>query len=543
MPVQDEPFCKPGNLNPQRRRRIALLAVAFVVFVGLGLLISPLARLAVFAAPLFQETSTPTPLPGTGSVAGQVWDDLDGDGMRDPGEPPLAGAEVRAQNLDTAATSSSLSDASGNYRIPGLAPAVYRVTAIPPAGYVVTSQSSYDVAIMSGVVVVLDFGARSQPTPTPTATTEPILDISNAQNVVCGGVYSGDTFNKTNNVSSYGCRPWWDESGPEAVYRLELGASQPLNVTLLNASADLDLFLLRFAVPASCLASGDNYLAYQGQPGVYFLSVDGYKGAAGSYAFRVDCPVDPQATATPTFTPSPTPTLTATGTPTATPTAGEPPAAKRVYLPVLMRSSQPGPTVTLTLQEGLNGYAGTTDTTLDSWEPAVPQGDDNRLRLFYARPPKLTTQMAPVVRFDLSLLPTTAQVQTATLRLYMPSTPLHDVRARAQGLLRPWNEASATWEVAAAGQPWSVPGALGIGVDRTVWASGWQLIAQGAKWYEFDVTPLAQQWASQPQTNFGVILEAGAGDDDASVQALFASREASGSGRPQLTITYSLPAQ
>jgi hypothetical protein len=201
-----------------------------------------------------------------------------------------------------------------------------------------------------------------------------------------------------------------------------------------------------------------------------------------------------------------------------------------------------GPTVTLTLQEGLNGYVGTTDTTLDSWEPQVAQGDDNRLRLFYSKP-KLTTQMAPAIRFDLSLLPSAAQVQAATLRLYVPSTPLYDLRARVLGLLRPWDENTATWEVAAPGQPWSVPGAFGVGTDRTESAGAWQRIAEGGRWYEFDVTPLAQQWALQRSGNFGVILESGAGDADASVEARFVSREGNGNFRPQLIISYALPGQ
>lgn len=381
-------------------------------------------------------------------------------------------------------------------------------------------------------------------TPTPTATPEPILDISNAQRLVCGGVYTGDTFSAANNVSAYSCRPYWDESGPEVVYRLELESSQPVTVTLLNASADLDLFLLRFAFPNSCLAAGDNYLPYAGQPGVYFLSVDGYKAAAGSYAFRVDCPLDPQATPTPTFTPSPTPTATATGIPTATVTGSPGPARQRVYLPLILRPEPTvtGPTITLTLQDGLNSYAGTTDTTLDSWEPQVAQGDDNRLRLFYSKP-KLTTQMAPIVRFDMSLLPASARVQAAMLRLYVPSTPQYDLRARVAGLLRVWDESAATWELAAAGQPWNTPGAYGIETDRTTATGDWQRIIEGGQWYEFDVTSLAQQWAGQPQANFGVILEAGPGDQDASVEARFVSREGNGNFRPQLIISYALPAQ
>ena len=68
--------------------------------------------------------------------------------------------------------------------------------------------------------------SQDPPTPTSSPTPPPLLDTSNATNLVCGGVYSGATQTLTNNVSLYGCKPWWDESGKEAVYRLQLNASQ-----------------------------------------------------------------------------------------------------------------------------------------------------------------------------------------------------------------------------------------------------------------------------------------------------------------------------
>ena len=39
-------------------------------------------------------TGTPTPLPNTGHVAGFVFDDLNGNSLRDNGEPGLAAAQV-----------------------------------------------------------------------------------------------------------------------------------------------------------------------------------------------------------------------------------------------------------------------------------------------------------------------------------------------------------------------------------------------------------------------------------------------------------------
>jgi hypothetical protein len=405
-----------------------------------------------------------------------------------------------------------------------------------------TSQDVYDVVVSAGVTLMLNFGAVTLPTVTPSPTPPPILDLDGAESLTCGGVYTGHTQSGKNNVSTYACRPWWDESGKERVYRLELTARQPITVTLLQASADLDLFLLRYALPDSCLAAGDNYLTYSADVGPYILSIDGYQGASGSYTFRLDCPAEVQATATPTFTPSPTPTNTATFTPapSLTPTPSQSP--RRAYLPmVLAASTAPTPLpVTFILQDGLNGYTGTTDTTLSSWEPNTAQGADKVLRLFYARNSTITSQMEPAIRFDLSLLPRNATVDKATLQLYVPATPLYDVRARVAGLLRAWDESTATWQLAAADQPWTLPGASAIGSDRSAWVSATQQIVEGSRWYEFDLTPLVREWAAYPERNQGVVVTALAGDSNANVEARFVSREGTPAWRPQLIISYTL---
>lgn len=543
MPASINSDGHPGVSSRQGRGFAALaapLALFVLVFVLLGLALRPA---PVAARPLLQDPATPTPAPGTGSVAGQAWIDTDADGAIDAGEQPLAGMTVTAQNSDTGASATAVSAADGKYRIVGLAPGIYHIGAVPPAGYALTTEAAHDVVVMSGATLTFNFGARVPLTPTPTPTRPPLLDVDGAEQLTCGGVYTGNTLTGKNNVSSYGCRPWWDESGNEKVYRLELSSRQPVTVTLLSMTADLDLFLLRYAFPDSCLAAGDNYLSYSADAGPYFLSVDGYHGAMGDYAFRVDCPDESQATPTPTYTPSATPTNTPTGTPAPTFTPSPTQPLQRAYLPMLWRAGvapTPRP-VTFVLQDGSNGYTGTTDTTLSSWEPASPHGSDKILRLFHARDAQITSQMEPALRFDLSLLPSNATVEKAVLRLYVPATPLYDIRARVTGLLRSWEEVSATWEVATADQPWTSPGASAVGNDRTEWASEPQHIVDGSRWYDFDVTSLVSSWSADPERNFGMLLEALAGDSNANVEVRFVSREGDADSRPQLVISYTVP--
>lgn len=523
------------------RRKPLARSVLLTLFV-LALTAS-LAVLFVGAARGRAESLPFVPAAGTGAVAGRAWNDLDGDGALDAGEPGLPNVSVQARSQDGQVVATAVTDAVGAYRISDLVPGFYQVTAQPPPGFELTTRGSLEVFIAAEVVLTLDFGAQFVPTPTPTATTPPVLDAEGAERAYCGGVYTGDTGLGRSNVSRYGCYPAWDERGPELVYRIELDANQTLSVALQSASADLDLFLLRYVYPESCVAAGDTYLKLAAEPGVYLLAVDGYQGAAGTFSLRVDCPLGVQATATPTLTPSPTPTATATFTPSPTYTPSPTSVPQEVYLPLVVRARPTIVTepITLALQHGVDGYTGGADTTLSAWEPETAYGEDDTLRLFYSRPPKVSTQAAPLLRFDLGLLPTQAQIHHAQLELYLVSAALYDLYGQTHGLLRPWDELAATWQQPAAGQTWGEPGAQGVETDHMAWASDRQHIQEGG-WYAFDVTALVSLWAQDPARNHGLILLAQAGDSNANVEARFASQEhKTPAYHPRLVISYSVP--
>jgi hypothetical protein len=496
------------------------------------------------SAPLVgADTATPTLIPGAGGIAGVAWHDANGDGSRDEGEPPLADMSITLTTPGDVPVGTVATGADGNYRFAGLIPGAYRISASPPPAHRMTTLDRLNVIVGAGVFVPLDFGAQFVPSPTPTATPIPVLDISRAEFATCGSVIRGDTSQGENRVRQYACRPAWDESGPEWVYRLELGRSQPVTATLLNAAGDLDLFLLPSIYPETCLTAGDTYLTHNVSPGIYFLVVDGYRGAAGAFDLRVECPLAPQASVTPTRTPSPTPTVTPTFTPGPTRTPTPTPRPQRAYLPLIFRiyPSTPPETATITFQQGADGYAGTTDTTLSSWEPTRNLGNEPVVRLRYDR--SAGTAMTPLIRFDLALLPGEAVVVQATLKLYAAAPPRYDLRGEAHALLRPWSEPSATWEQATAAAPWAVAGAMGSGVDYRQDASDNQAIDVASRGYDFDVTGLVRRWVQDPARNYGLLLLAQAGQGNANTEVGFASRDHETlTLRPQLSVSYYMPA-
>ena len=69
------------------------------------------------------------------------------------------------------------------------------------------------------------------------------------------------------------------------------------------------------------------------------------------------------------------------------------------------------------------------------------KADDNELWTS----PEIGKEHRTLLQFDLSALPASAIIQTATLELYLQSSSSTDV-VEAHRLLRDWTEAEVTWE-------------------------------------------------------------------------------------------------
>jgi subtilisin family serine protease len=112
----------------------------------------------------------------TVSVSGQVFNDLNGSGMKDPGDPGLAGWRVFVDAAGTGVYDPSdpsvLSDADGNYTLAGLTPGTQPLALVVPDGWTQTAPDGgfYSLSLVSGQDQTdLDFGAVLTPAPAPPA--------------------------------------------------------------------------------------------------------------------------------------------------------------------------------------------------------------------------------------------------------------------------------------------------------------------------------------------------------------------------------------
>ncbi len=199
---------------------------------------------------------------------------------------------------------------------------------------------------------------------------------------------------------------------------------------------------------------------------------------------------------------------------------------------------------TVTLRDGLNSYAGTTDSWFNSG--SGNKGADVTLKIGADSPSAL-------VRFKIFVseggaVPDGATITSATLSLYKYSGP--DGVFRAWRLLKNWDESQVTFTVAATGTNWTTGGAGSAGNDYASpedgQGSAGDAIVDGctaapypaACWLNIDVTAGVQAFAANPAANFGWKIaqwtSSGAGDKG------FNSSENTGfpNLRPTLTVTY-----
>ena len=184
---------------------------------------------------------------------------------------------------------------------------------------------------------------------------------------------------------------------------------------------------------------------------------------------------------------------------------------------------------TVSFQEGVNGYAGTEDTHLDSTAPSTSFGGVDRIEM------DGSPDMSVILKWDISSIPAGSNVESVEISVFIRngSTVLYDIYE----MLRPWQEGSATWNQFAAGQNWQIAGANGS-QDRGTTALGVLTGPRGATTLTLNAAGVAvvQSWVDNPSSNNGfVFLDY---DEGSNGLSFFSSERRDVEVRPQLTITY-----
>jgi len=134
----------------------------------------------------------------------------------------------------------------------------------------------------------LDLSCASvEPEPEP----EPGIDGTMA----CGTSTTNDTNNGSNDVGAYSCSSW-DASGPELVFAFAATTTGDVTAALsaLQQGEDLDLYVLdndgNGIDPSACISYGNLESTFTATAGEnYYIVVDGYYGAAGTFTLDVTC--------------------------------------------------------------------------------------------------------------------------------------------------------------------------------------------------------------------------------------------------------------
>jgi RHS repeat-associated protein len=191
--------------------------------------------------------------------------------------------------------------------------------------------------------------------------------------------------------------------------------------------------------------------------------------------------------------------------------------------------------VTIVLQDGLNGYSGTRDTSIKSGNDSnINYGSDNELKID-------PNQRTILVRFAIFAsqggpIPNGATINSATLSLYKYTTEPYTMNSEARRLLRDWQELEATWNRANTATAWTTPGAFAVNSDILATADSAVTISWSQNiWIDFNVTAGVQSFAAGA-ANYGWRIP---GFTALGGTRKFYSRErVNAAQRPKLTIDY-----
>ena len=130
--------------------------------------------------PTATPTATSTPHPG--GIEGRVWNDLNGNGLMDGGEPGLSGSTLYLYDYDHPEPDPPvqppvLTATDGSFEFTSVPPGRYRLVARHPPSFVASGPDAVTVLVSTNVTTVVNFGAwvptSASPTLSPTTYASP----------------------------------------------------------------------------------------------------------------------------------------------------------------------------------------------------------------------------------------------------------------------------------------------------------------------------------------------------------------------------------
>jgi hypothetical protein len=193
---------------------------------------------------------------------------------------------------------------------------------------------------------------------------------------------------------------------------------------------------------------------------------------------------------------------------------------------------------TVSFQSGTNGYTGASDTRISQNAATTNYGASTALGVDGDDPSGTGRDVSALLRWDVSSIPSGSTIQSATITLRVTDASTNSYPFLA--LARAWSESAATWQQAAAGQPWEIAGATGPADREATPLASLTASATGSHTVTLSASGIAkvQQWVDNPAQNFGIIVASTSNTNGLD----FASREtATVANRPRLTITFVAP--
>ncbi len=202
----------------------------------------------------------------------------------------------------------------------------------------------------------------------------------------------------------------------------------------------------------------------------------------------------------------------------------------------LSASSTPtvtGTEKTILLQDGLNGYSGTRDAHIYSWNSNANYGSSTELQSSSVEKFNMLVRFK-VFQSESGPIPDDVTIKSATLSLYKFTS--YEFSANAKRLLKDWKENEATWNNANSLTKWSTPGADGTSdISASENSNGWA--GWNPDWSNFNVTKNVQEFSSTANYGWNIISLS----SDQNTRKFYSREYVDANLRPKLTITYVEP--